>query len=70
MDDALVRRQCKAAWDVEQDVAVDESRLRLASRFCAFVTVMMSKPIKRGLTIYFAVFPSGYDVGLGPPRDL
>ena len=50
----------EAAWDVEPDVAVDESCLRLASRFCAFVTTMLCKPIKRGLTIYCAVFPSGY----------
>ena len=48
------------AATVEPDVAVDESRLHLASRFCAFVTTMLCKPVKRGLTIYCAVFPSGY----------
>ena len=33
---------------------------RLASRYCAFVVTMLCKPIKRGLTIYCANFPSGY----------
>ena len=55
--DNHLRQQSRAAWDVEPDVAVDESRLRMVSRFCSFVTTMLCKPIKIGLTIYCAVFP-------------
>ena len=52
--------QCKKAWDIEPNAAVDESRLRLASRFCSFVVTMLCKPIKVGLTIYCCVLESGY----------
>ena len=41
-------------------LCVDESRLRLASRFCSFVVTMLCKPIKVGLTIYCVVLESGY----------
>ena len=42
------------------NVAIDESRLALFSRFCSFVVTMLCKPIKEGCTVYCAVFESGY----------
>ena len=44
----LLRKNCERAWDVEPDATLDESRLRLHSRFCSFVTEMICKPIKTG----------------------
>ena len=58
--DNILREQVKAAWDIEPNVTIDESRLRLASRFCSFVVTMLCKPIKVGITIYCANLESGY----------
>ena len=52
----LLRNNCERAWDVEPDATLDESRLRLHSRFCSFVTEMICKPIKTGCTIYCVNF--------------
>ena len=52
----MLRKNCERAWDVEPDATLDESRLRLHSRFCSFVTEMICKPIKTGCTIYYANF--------------
>ena len=50
--DDLLKAACQRGWDIEPDVTLDESRLRLHSRMCSFVTQMMCKPIKNGLTNY------------------
>jgi ABC-type tungstate transport system substrate-binding protein len=39
---------------------LDESRLRLVSRFCSFIQTLLCKPILVGCTIYCLVFRSGY----------
>ena len=51
-----LRDNCERAWDIEPDATLDESRLRLHSRFCSFVTQMICKPIKEGCTIYCVNF--------------
>ena len=38
--------------DPEPFACLDESRLRLSSRYCSFATTLLCKPIKHGLTIY------------------
>ena len=57
--DAL-RELCRDAWDVELLASIIESRCRLLTRMCSFVTTMMCKPIKVGVTWYCLVFESGY----------
>ena len=34
--DTLLQERCSGAWDVEQCFTVDESRVRLGSKFCPF----------------------------------
>ena len=51
-----LRRACQEAWDIEKDVVVDESRLRMSSRYCSLATTLLCKPIKHGLTIYCVNF--------------
>ena len=56
-----LRDNTERGWDIEPDATLDESRLRLHSRFCSFVTEMICKPIKTGCTIYCVNFSrSGY----------
>jgi hypothetical protein len=55
VDEAL-RQRARKAWDREPDAVPDESRLKLSSRYCSFVTTLLCKPIKHGLTIYCLVF--------------
>ena len=40
----LLRDNCERAWDVEPDATLDESRLRLHSRYCSFVTQVRLYP--------------------------
>jgi hypothetical protein len=58
--ESTLSKRVHAGWEVEPDVAIDESRLALLTRYCSFVTTMLCKPIKRGLTIYCVVYGSGY----------
>ena len=51
-----LRDNCERAWDIEPEATLDESRLRLHSRYCSFVTEMICKPIKTGCTIYCVNF--------------
>ena len=59
VNDAL-RARVQLAWLIEAVAVIDESRLRLTSRFCSFVVSMLCKPIKTGITIYCLVLMSGY----------
>ena len=46
LDDWL-KKNCQLAWDIEPHATIDESRLRMYSRFCSFVWTMLCKPIKQ-----------------------
>ena len=51
-----LRRACQEAWDIEKEGVIDESRLRMSSRYCSLATTLLCKPIKHGLTIYCVNF--------------
>ena len=59
VNDELMKRT-KLAWEVEPHFAIDESRVKLHSKFCPFTWTMLCKPIKVGCTIYNLVFESGF----------
>lgn len=46
--DKLLRKACRAATGITQNVAVDESMIKCLSKYCPWLQYMPKKPIKRG----------------------
>ena len=46
--DTVLRKACRAATGLTQHVAIDESMIKVLSRFCPWLQYMPKKPIKRG----------------------
>ena len=38
--DTLLLKRCREAWQIEQHFTVDESRVKLSSKFCSFTWLM------------------------------
>lgn len=49
--DGVLKAACQAACGITQHFTVDESMIKLLSRFCAWIQYMPKKPIKRGLCL-------------------
>jgi DNA polymerase III epsilon subunit-like protein len=58
--DGLVRHNMQVGWYIEPKGNIDESRVRMFSKYCPFTWTMMCKPIRHGCTLYLLVFKSGY----------
>jgi DNA polymerase III epsilon subunit-like protein len=55
VNDYLLERVQKG-FNPEQEFVVDESMIALFSKFCGFLQIMMSKPIKCGVKVFCLVF--------------
>ena len=58
--DGVLRAACRAAVGFTQHMTVDESMIKLLSKFCPWIQYMPKKPIKRGW------HPASYECGLHP----
>ena len=38
--DQMLLKRCQQAWDIEQHFTIDESRIKIGSKFCSFVWLM------------------------------
>ena len=46
--DGVIREACMAAVGITQHVSIDESMIKMLSRFCRWIQYMPKKPIKWG----------------------
>ena len=53
----LLLLACQGAWDIEPDFVVDESRLRLSSRYCSFTTQMCARDHREPYTYTYITLP-------------
>ena len=46
--DGVIRAACRCAVGITQHMAIDESMIKVLSKFCPWLQYMPKKPIKRG----------------------
>lgn len=54
LDDAL-QENCGSAWVLSKYLAIDESMMRCASRYCPILQYLPRKPVKWGIKAFMLV---------------
>ena len=60
MVDTHLKKVCASASGITQHFAIDESMIKLLSRYCSWKVYMPRKPIKMGIKVYCLFLSTGF----------